>query len=69
MKTEMSKKYKRLLDRIDELSALNKSIARLAFYINENNPEGEGHNAMKRQLSAMIEYRVELQRRIENGWY
>lgn len=69
METEMGEKYKRLQERLEELSVLNGNIARLAFYINENQPEGEGHNAMKRQLSAMIEYRVELQRRIANGWY
>lgn len=69
MKTEMSEKYKRLQKRLEELRVLNGNIARLALYVNENQPEGEGHNAMKRQLSAMVEYRVELQRRIENGWY
>ena len=69
MTIEMSEKYKRLHDLIEELSLLNGNIARLTFYINENQPEGEGQNAMKRQLSAMIDYRDELQRRISNGWY
>ena len=69
MKAEMSEKYKRLQDRLAELSALNGNIARMAFYINENQPEGEGKNAMLRQLAAMNEYRDELERRISNGWY
>ena len=69
MNAEMSAKYKRLQDRLEELRVLNGNIARLAFYVNENQPEGEGHNAMIRQLDAMKEYRDELQRRVENGWY
>ena len=69
MKAEMSEKYKRLQDRLAELYALNGNIARLAFYINENQPEGEMLNTMIRQFRAMQEYRDELQRRIENGWY
>ena len=69
MKAEMSEKYKRLQDRLNELSALNGNIARLAFYINENATEGEGKNTMLRQLASMNEYRSELQRRISEGWY
>lgn len=69
MDTETSKKYNRLQDRLSELSVLNGNIARLAFYLNENQPEGEGHNAMIRQLDDMRLYRCELQRRIENGWF
>lgn len=69
MTTEMYKKYNRLQDRLEELGVLNGNIVRLAFYINENQPEGEGKNAMLRQLGAMKEYRNELQRRVENGWY
>lgn len=69
MNAEMSEKYKRLQARLEELRVLNGNIARLAFYLNENQPEGEGRNAMIRQLDAMKEYRDELQRRVENGWY
>lgn len=68
MDAEMSEKYKRLQDRLEELRVLNGNIVRLAFYINENQPEDE-QNAILRQLAAMNEYRNELQRRISNGWY
>jgi len=69
MDAEMSEKYKRLQNRLEELRVLNGNIARLAFYINENHPEGEGLHAMIRQLVDMKEYRNELQIRIANGWY
>ena len=39
MNEEMHKKYTRCYDRINELTTLNTNIAKLAFYVNENDIE------------------------------
>lgn len=69
MNAEMREKYKRLQDRLSELSVLNGNIARLALYLNENKPEGTMSDTMWSQATAMEEYRDALQVRIKRGWY
>lgn len=70
MDEEMNKKYTRLYDRINELTALNTNIAKLAFYINENKIEDtDCENALEKQLDSMLKYRDALQDRIINGYY
>ena len=70
MNEKMYKKYVRLNDRINELSTLNTNIAKLAFYLNENNIEdADCTNALQGQLDFMIKYRDALQDRITNGYY
>ena len=70
MNEKMYKKYVRLNDRINELTTLNTNIAKLAFYINENEIEdADCANALQGQLDFMIKYRDALQDRITNGYY
>lgn len=70
MNEEMQRKYSRLLDRISELTALNANIAKLAFYVNENDIEDtDCRSNMTEQLDAMVAYRDVLQYRIEKGYY
>ena len=70
MNEKMYKKYVRLNDRINELSTLNTNIAKLSFYINENQIEdADCANALQGQLDFMIKYREALQDRIINGYY
>lgn len=70
MNEEMQRKYSRLLDRISELTTLNTNIAKLAFYVNENDIEDTDCRAsMTEQLDAMVAYRDVLQYRIEKGYY
>ena len=70
MEKEMYAKYNRLNDRINELTTLNNNIAKLSFYINENQIEdADCANALQGQLDFMIKYREALQDRIINGYY
>lgn len=70
MNEEKRKKYSRLLDRINELSMLNTNIAKLTFYLNENEIKDKDYVlALHMQLEAMIDYRDALQDRIINGYY
>ena len=70
MEKEMYTKYNRLNDRIIELNVLESNIAKLAFYINENQIEdADCANALQGQLDFMIKYRDALQGRIINGYY
>ena len=70
MNEEMHKKYMRLYDRINELTTLNTNIAKLAFYVNENDIEDtDCRSNMTEQLDAMVAYRDVLQYRIEKGYY
>ena len=70
MNEEMHKKYMRLCDRLNELGVLNTNIAKLAFYVNENNIEDTDCRAsMTEQLDAMVAYRDSLQYRIAKGYY
>lgn len=69
MTQDIQAKYQRMSDRLNELSALNGNIARLAFYINENNMTDEQDRILQAQREAMIRYRDILQNRIINGVY
>lgn len=70
MDKNMQKKLERLYDRINELTTLNTNIAKLAFYINENDIEdADKLYAMQKQLNFMLMYRDTLQGRITNGYY
>ena len=70
MDKNMQKKLERLYDRINELATLNKNIANLAFYVNENDIEdADCRGSMTEQLEAMVAYRDYLQYRIEKGYY
>ena len=70
MEKEMYTKYNRLNDRIIELNVLESNIAKLSFYINENEIEdADCANALQGQLDFMIKYREALQDRITNGYY
>lgn len=70
MNEEMHKKYMRLCDRLNELGVLNTNIAKLAFYVNENNIEDTDCRAsMTEQLDAMVAYRDSLQHRIAKGYF
>ena len=70
MNEKMYKKYVRLNDRINELTTVNNNIAKLSFYINENQIEdADCANALQGQLDFMIKYREALQDRIINGYY
>lgn len=70
MNEEMHKKYMRLYDRLGELEELNGNIAKLAFYVNENNIDDTDCRAsMTEQLDAMAAYRDALQYRIAKGYY
>lgn len=67
----MKSKLNRLHERIEELNKLNKDIAFLAFYLNENPKIDEKETwqiaQLDEQLKFMIEYRNVLQLRIERG--
>jgi hypothetical protein len=69
MTQEQNAKYKRLNDRLNELSQLNGNIGRLAFYINENYMTDAMCCTLAEQREAMIKYRDVLQNRIINGAY
>lgn len=69
MTLEMQSKYTRMNERLDELSTLNGNIARLAFYLNENNMTDELAQVLQEQREVMIRYRDILQSRIINGTY
>lgn len=69
MTQDIQAKYQRMSDRLNELSALNGNIARLAFYINENDMIDEKAQVLQEQREAMIKYRDILQNRIINGVY
>ena len=70
MNEEMQRKYSRLLDRISELTALNANIAKLAFYVNENDIENtDCRSNMTEQLDAMVAERDVLRYRMEKGYY
>ena len=70
MNEEMRKKYTRLYDRINELTTLNTNIAKLTFYLNENEiKDKDCVLALHMQLEAMIDYRDALQDRIIKGYY
>ena len=69
MTQEQNAKYKRLNERLGELSQLNGNIGRLAFYINENCIDEETEKALNEQLAAMRAYRNCLENRITNGIY
>ena len=69
MTQEMHSKYKRMNDRLNELSLLNANLAKLAFYINENGMTDEMRDTLKAQREAMVQYRNLLQDRIVNGAY
>ena len=69
MTPEMSEKYVRMNKQLTELEQINGNIARLAFYINENDISDEMHNTLKAQLGVMVQYRNLLQGRIIDGLY
>ena len=70
MMTEaMQQKYKRLRERQTELNSLEGNIARLAFYLNENEIGYDIAKTMYQQLDSMISYRDCLQKRIQKGYY
>lgn len=70
MTNEQKEKYKRLQDRLKELSGLNEKIGRLAFYINTETENGnEVDELMNLQLSHMMNYRKILEQRIDRGVY
>lgn len=69
MTQDMQSKYKRMNERLNELSTLNGNIARLAFYINENDMTDALAQTLQAQREAMIRYRDILQSRIINGVY
>lgn len=69
MNEETRKKYQRLNDRLKELSMLNGNIAKLAFYLNENDVENVDKVILNQQLKCMREYLKVLQDRIVAGCY
>lgn len=69
MTQEQNAKYKRLNDRLNELSQLNGNIGRLAFYMTTTDIDSATEQALNRQLGAMIAYRNCLEDRITNGIY
>lgn len=69
MTQEQNAKYKRLNDRLNELSQLNGNIGRLAFYMTTTGIDSATEQALNRQLGAMIAYRNCLEDRITNGIY
>ena len=69
MTPEMSEKYVRMNKRLTELEQINENIARLAFYINENDISDKMHDTLMKQLGAMVQYRNLLQTRIIDGLY
>lgn len=70
MEKEKYEKYKRLNDRLEELSELDKKMGKLAFYLNENaGIEAKISDTLDEQLETMEKYRDILQKRITMGWY
>lgn len=70
MTNEQKEKYKRLQDRLKELSDLYEKIGRLAFYINTEKENGnEVDELLNSQLGHMLKYATELERRICQGVY
>lgn len=69
MTQEQNAKYKRLNDRLNELSQLNGNIGRLAFYMTTNDIDSETEKELNKQLTAMIDYRSCLENRITTGIY
>lgn len=70
MTNEQREKYKRLQDRLKELSDLYEKIGRLAFYINTEKENGnEVDELLNSQLGHMLKYATELERRICQGVY
>lgn len=69
MNEETRKKYQRLNDRLNELNTLNGNIAKLAFYLNENDVENVDRSILNLQLKFMREYLKVLQDRIVAGCY
>lgn len=70
MTNEQREKYRRLQDRLRELSDLNEKIGRLSFYINNEKEVGNAiHKIMATQLSYMMNYRTALEERIDKGIY
>lgn len=69
MNEETRKKYQRLNDRLNELNMLNGNIAKLAFYLNENDVDNVDRSILNLQLKFMREYLKVLQDRIVTGCY
>lgn len=70
MTNEQKEKYKRLQDRLKELSDLYEKIGRLSFYINTEKENGnEVNDLLNSQLGHMLKYATELERRICQGVY
>lgn len=69
MNEKTRKKYQRLNDRLNELNMLNGNIAKLAFYLNENDVENVDKVILNQQLKCMREYLKVLQDRIVTGCY
>ena len=69
MNEEMVKRYHRMNDRLIELGRINSDIARLAFYINENEVDKDYACQLDAQLEAMVKYRNILEERIGCGNY
>lgn len=69
MNEETRKKYQRLNDRLNELNSLNGNIAKLAFYLNENDVDNVDRSILNLQLKFMREYLKVLQDRIVTGCY
>ena len=69
MNEETRKKYQRLNDRLNELNMLNGNIAKLAFYLNENDVDNVDRSILNLQLKFMREYLKVLQARIVTGCY
>ncbi|MEJ8751645.1 hypothetical protein WKS98_03290 [Lagierella sp. ICN-221743] len=70
MTNEQKEKYKRLQDRLKELSDLYEKIGKLSFYINTEKENGnEVDELLNSQLGHMLKYATELERRICQGVY
>ena len=69
MNEQTRKKYQRLNDRLNELNTLNGNIAKLAFYLNENDVENVDRSILNLQLKFMREYLKVLEDRIVAGCY
>ena len=69
MNEQQNKKYSRMSKTLVELHDLESKIARLQFYINENEIPNETREILIKQMTAMIEYRVILQDRFKKGIY
>lgn len=69
MTQEQNAKYKRLNDRLNELSQINSNVGKLTFYMQNNELNEETEKEMKRQLEAMQVYRSCLESRITKGIY